>query len=905
MAELPSGTVTFLFTDIEGSTARWERQTDEMSAALSRHDTLLRTAIEAHGGVVFKTVGDAFYAVFTVPADALAAAVAAQRALVTEAWNTAGDALRVRMGLHTGVPVQRDADYFGQPLNRVARLMASGHGGQVLLSLATAELTRDALPDGASLRDLGEARLKDLQRPEHIFQLVLPDLPADFPPLKTLDLHPHNLPVHPTPLLGRDKELAAVTGLLRREEVRLVTLAGPGGIGKTRLALQVAAELSDDFADGVFFVGLASVTEPRLVISTIAQTRGVRDSGERSAADSLIADLRDKRLLLLLDNLEQVTACSAQLAELLAASPGLKLLCTSRIALRLRGEKVYRVPPLALPTAAAAGEASFDVSALSQYAAVALFIERALDADHDFTVTNATAPAIAEICARLDGLPLAIELAAARVRVLSPQALLARLSNRLKLLTGGARDLPARQQTLRNTIAWSYDLLEPAEQILFRRLAVFGGGCTLDAIEAVCGAADGVAPLEADPLDALGLLMDKSLVRQQDAHTSEDEPRFTMLETIREYGLDQLAASGEHAVLRSAHLRYFLALAEQAEPQLRGPEQGAWMERLEREHDNLRAALTWARVGEPGEPADVERGLRLAGALWRFWFTRGYLREGRDWLESLLGALGDVQSEGSAQSTVPLAVQVKALHGAGTLATWQGEYDIAVTLLEAELTLAREIGDAASTSSALNNLGVVALWQSRLDRAAACFEEAVAIHKREGSLGRAATALENLAETVYYQGDLDRATALVEEALPLFQQVGDAGGEASVLCALGHILRSRGHGARAAAQYRAALELRRDLGDSRGMVECLEGLGMVMASDGQAERGARLLSAAASIRQTIGFPVPPQEQPPLDLALAALRASLTEERFAAAWEQGRVLTAEQAIADCLNTHQPS
>ena len=549
MADLPTGTVTFLFTDIEGSTTRWEQHREAMQAALARHDAILRQAIEAHGGQVFKTVGDAFYAVFATAPDALQAAITAQQTLQAEPWPEALAPVLVRMALHTGAAEQREGDYFGPPLNRIARLLAAGHGGQILLSMATHGLIRDQRPPGVELRDLGEHRLKDLTMPEHIFQVVAPTLPSGFPPLKTLDVRPSNLPMQRSPLIGREREVAAVAALLRRDDVGLVTLLGPGGVGKTRLSLQVAVDLLDDFKDGVWFVNLAPITDPALVPSTIAQTLGVKEAGGEPLPETLKAYLREKRLLLLLDNFEQVVAAAPLVADLLASARHLKVLITSREVLHLYGEHEYPVPPLALPDLKHLPPLDY----LSQYAAVALFIQRAQAIKPDFQVTNANAPAVAEICARLDGLPLAIELAAVRVRLFPPEALLGRLEHRLKALAGGARDLPARQQTLRGTIDWSYQLLDPAEQTLFARLGVFVGGCTLEAAEAVCNP-DGALPLEV--LDALTSLVDKSLLRQHGDRTStlDSEPRFGMFETVREYALERLAASGEENLVRRGML---------------------------------------------------------------------------------------------------------------------------------------------------------------------------------------------------------------------------------------------------------------------------------------------------------------------------------------------------------------
>ncbi|HEV2457211.1 MAG TPA: adenylate/guanylate cyclase domain-containing protein, partial [Ktedonobacterales bacterium] len=471
-SDLPTGTVTFLFTDIEGSTRLQQQLGARYAESLGLHQQLLRAAFAASNGREVDTQGDAFFVAFSIAPQAIAAAAEATRALADAAWPEDAP-VRVRIGVHTGTPQLVGDRYIGLDVPRAARIAAAGHGGQVLLSEATHALVEHALPEGTNLRDLGLHRLKDLQHPEHLFQLVMPGLAADFSPLKTLDTHQHNLPIQPTPLLGREEAVAALCALLRREDVRLVTLTGPGGIGKTRLAIQIAAELVQDFADGVWFVRLSRLTDPALVVPTIAETLGLKEVDSQSLAELLGAYLVDRRPLLLLDNFEQVVGAASEVAGLLAASPGLKVLVTSRSRLHLRGEHEYPLAPLPLPEP---GQQP-PPERLSQYAAVAMFVERAQAAKADFAVTAANAPAIAEVCARLDGLPLAIELAAARVKLLPPEALLARLSTQLKVLTGGPRDLEERQQTMRATLAWGEALLAPEERVLFRRLAVFVGGC--------------------------------------------------------------------------------------------------------------------------------------------------------------------------------------------------------------------------------------------------------------------------------------------------------------------------------------------------------------------------------------------------------------------------------------------
>jgi len=504
--DLPTGTVTLLFTDIEGSTRLLQQLGGRYSEVLSACRSRLRTAFQQHHGHEVDTQGDAFFVAFARASDAVAAAVTAQRILFDHPWPD-GVQLRVRMGLHTGEPQRSLEGYVGLDVHHAARIMSAGHGGQVLLSQTTRELVEHALPEGIRLLDLGVHRLKDLQQPGRLFQLAIAGLPDDFPPLKTLDRFPHNLPIQPTPFIGREKEVAAVAARLCHEEVRLVTLTGPGGTGKTRLALQVTAEVSDRFADGAFFVDLAPLSDPELVIPAAAQVLGIKEIGGQPLLELLKASLREKRLLLLLDNFEQVVQAARPVAELLATCPHLKLLVTSRMALHVRAEQEFAVPPLALPDL----KRLPDLVALSQYEAVALFIQRARAVQSDFQVTNASAPAVAEICVRLDGLPLAIELAAARSKLFSPQALLARLTPRLAVLAGGARDAPARQQSLRDTIAWSYQLLDEPEQRLFRCLSIFAGGCPLEAAEAVWTALGGEA---AQVADSAASLIDKSLLHQ-------------------------------------------------------------------------------------------------------------------------------------------------------------------------------------------------------------------------------------------------------------------------------------------------------------------------------------------------------------------------------------------------------
>ncbi len=785
--------------------------------------------------------------------------------------------------------------------------------------------------------------------------------PAEAEPiLDQLNVRSHNLPGRLTPLIGREQEVQAVCALLRRPEVRFVTLTGPGGVGKTRLSLQVATELSDEFAEGVCFVPLAPISDPDLVVATIAQALGIKEAGEQPLLDLLQAYLQDKHLLLLLDNFEQILEAAPRLADLLTGCPQLKMLVTSRAVLHLRAEHQFPVPPLALPDLSHLPESE----ALSQYAAVALFLQCAQTARPDFQLTPANTRAIAEICVHLDGLPLAIELAAARVKLLPPQALLTRLAHRLQVLTSGARDAPVRQQTLRNTLAWSYDLLDFREQRLFRRLSVFVGGCTLEAVE---GLSTALGEKQAEVLDWVASLMDKSLLRQ--VEQGGEEPRLLMLATIREYGLEALASGGEMESARRAHAAYYLRLSERAELELGGPQQGAWLERLEREHDNLRAALSWSLEQAGDEEAELRReiALRLGGALWLFWWTHGHWSEGRTFLERALRA-----SEGA---TAP--IQAKALCAAASLSFVQSHYERAEALSSESLVLYRELGDQRGIALSLQSLGNVAWVRSDTAKASSLLEEALALFKEvddkeymayslfslallassQGRYSRACTLFEEslaffreiehnkgiahtlsqLAQALFVsqgdqarvrslldeclalsrevgfkegiaavqcllgqlalgQGDLVTAHSLAEESVMLYKEMGHRHGTAESLAVLGKVLAVGGDYAAAHALYEESLVLSGELGEKWMIAACLVGLGEVVAAQQKLAWAAQLWGTAEALRDALGVPVPPVERAGYERSLSAARVHLGERAFAAAWAQGRAMTPEQALA---------
>ncbi len=692
---------------------------------------------------------------------------------------------------------------------------------------------------------------------------ISPNLP---PSALATPLRPAPALVPPTRLVGRDAEVERVGGLLQRDDVRLVTLTGPGGVGKTRLALAVAAEIgvNDRFADGVALVELAPVREPALVASAIAAALGIKESGNQPLAESLNEALQDRHLLLVLDNFEHVLPSALLVASLLASCPSLVILATSRERLHLRGEREMAVEPLAN---------------LAGVAAVSLLIERAEEADLTFILTVENAPAIAELCRTLDGLPLAIELAAPRLKLLSPQALLTRLTHRLQVLTDGPRDLPDRQKTLRDTIAWSYELLTPAEQALFRQVAVFAAGTSLEAIEVVADIS-GTGQLELAVLAGLERLVDQSLLRQV---ATAGEPRFGMLATIREFGLEQLEVSGGADAAHRRHAAFFLVLAQTAEPVLTGPSQRLWLERLEAEHDNLRAALSWALEHDP------ETAQELAANLWRFWYVRSHLVEGRDWLERVLAAAPLVSTRARAMT----------LHGASVLASAQ--YDPVRTRVAATgaLECFRAIGDQTGVAHALNALGdaeSIPGSGGSLDRAATHYNDALGLFRTEGHQRGVAVALTNLGNLAWDRDELDRATDLHGEALGRYREIGDDRGVAWSLNNLGLLDRERGELAGAFRLLNEALGLYVAIGDRNGIAEALEGLGSVVDLTTEA---ARLLGAAETLRQVLGTPLSLAKRSTNALIVDSIRAVIGEDAFTSAWEAGRRASIEEAVATAM------
>jgi predicted ATPase len=821
--DLPSGTVTFLFTDIEGSTKLLhELGAEQYAAALADHRRVLREAFTAHGGVEVDTQGDAFFVAFPTAPGALEAAAKAKEGL------SAG-LIQVRVGIHTGTPHVAEEGYVGADVNRAARIAAVGHGGQVLVSSATAALLGT---DG--LRDLGEHRLKDLSAPERIYQLG----DDDFPPL--MSLHQTNLPVPATPFLGRERELEHVVDLLSEDDVRLLTLTGAGGTGKTRLALQAAGGLAERYRHGVWWVPLAALRDPALVLATAGPVLG--------AKDGLAEHIGDRSMLLLFDNFEHVVDAAADLAGLLASCPNLDLLVTSREPLHVTGEQEYAVPPL------------------EHDEGVGFFVARAKAVRPEFEADEA----VSEICRRLDELPLALELAAARVKALSTAQILERLDQRLPLLTGGARDLPERQRTLRATIEWSYELLTPKEQRLFARLAVFSGGCTLDAAEQVADA----------DLDTLQSLVDKSLLR----HTDE---RFWMLETIREYAAERLEESGEADELRRRHAKRLLALAEELEPKVReesvrGGREG--LDRLEREHDNFRAALDQLE-----ESGDAELALRLTAALADFWESRGHLAEGRRRLERALDA-----------DKRPTATRAAALNGAAELALGAGDNTVGRRRAEEALAIHRALGDVWGAAVSLQQIGYALIEEGDLAEAHEMLEEAVRGLLEAGDEHLALWTTRTLAWSHHKAGDLERARGLHEDNLRLARSLGNGRVAAATLGSLAMIAVREDRIDDAFSLLRESLPMLRDSGDRVQITIDLCHAAHALAFAGSAEPAARLLSCSEAFLEEIGGTESWVGRMNED-TLAAIRTKLDEATLAEAWEQGRTLTPDKAVAFALES----
>jgi len=865
---LPRGTVTFLFTDIENSTRLMQEMGDRYPAAQTAHHEMLRAAFQSNEGHELRTEGDSFFCVFASAIDACQAAAAAQRSLSSYAWEN-GQALRVRIGLHTGEAPLVGNEYIGLDVHQAARVAGAAHGGQVVISDTTRGLVEGNLKPGLKLRDLGMHRLKDLAQPERLYQLVIEGLQESFPALRTLDATQNNLPTQMTSFVGRAAEVAEGKRLLQNR--RLLTLTGPGGIGKTRLSLQIAAESAQQFPAGVYFVPLSAVRDHELVASAVAQVLGVPIAGSRTPIEGVVEHLRDKTILLLLDNFEQLLPGGAAAAtQLLQAGPGVKLLVSSRSVLRVYGEQEFAVEPLGLPDR----KTHPGLDALRQYEAVKLFIERAVAVKPDFAVTNENAPAIAGICERVDGLPLAIELAAARIKLFSPQALLSRLETSLSALGTGARDLPGRQQTLHGAIDWSYEMLNENQKRLLNRFSVFARGAHLEQAELVCGPAGEVG---GDVLTGLDDLADHSLLRRQPDFA---EPRLLMLQTIREYAGERLEQSGESEETHNRHADAFCSLANTAAPNLFGEDQKTWLDRLELDHDNFRASLDWCV-----EQNDAERAHGLAGSLWRFWQMRGHLHEGR------------------ARTTVILAMpessrypdsRARALEAAGGIAYWQGDMPASQVFYEECLALRRAGNDRRELANAFYNASFPRMVdRSELAMSEGLLEQALPIYREladEAGISGCQWAIGNL---LYFRRSYDRAIGALDEAIELFRKSGNRFGlgwalHTRSLCALrtGDVEGGRNY-------VREALELFSKAGDISGIALLLDDAGEVVIAAGNRPVGIQLASAAATHQATSGAGLGSILN--LDEGRSR-REYVSGEDDERAWEAGQAMTLDQAVS---------
>ena len=903
MVALPVGTVTFLFTDVEGSTRLWEAYPDAMRDALVHHDAIVEFLTEQHHGRVVRPrgEGDSRFCVFARASDAVHAAAAIQKALGEEAWPTPTP-MRVRMALHTGEADLREGDYYGSAVNRCARLRALAHGGQTLLSDVTADLVREGLRDGLALRDLGQQRLKDLTAAERVYQLFHPALPAEFPPLRSLDAVPNNLPLQVTSFVGRERDLAHVKELASRH--RLVTLTGTGGAGKTRLALQVAAELLEAFPDGAWFVDLAPLAEPALVVPAALTALGVRELPGQAAEAALLEHLRGKTLLLVLDNCEHLVEDAARLADrLVHSAAGVRVLATSREMLGVSGETAWRVPSLSAPDPEEAASAA----AIAGYEAVRLFAERARLVDDAFQVTDGNARAVAQVCARLDGIPLALELAAARVRVLSVEQIAQRLDQRFRLLTGGGRTALRRQQTLQALVDWSHDLLSPDECALFRRLAVFAGGWTLEAAEAVCG----FGPLEAhDVLDRLTDLVDKSLVV---AEAEDGAERYRFLETIRQYAEDKLFQAGEAEEARDRHRDYWLEIRHRAVPPYVNVTgfMAEWRRRLRSERENIRAALAWCTASPEGAAIGLDmcplamalqssatlewcetflglaqaptsaraRALLLLGHLlrWRRGFARA--RDAADEAASIFAAVGDAAGACDARVAVGL------VHGN------LGEYARARELIEEGLAWARGRGDAYRVQMYLRDLGVLSIAAGDLVLGRSATEESERV---SAGLGVYALNPLRLAIVDRLEGDFAGCRARLAELTTRFP---DPSSFAAIQtrAELANLTRDEGRPGEACAQLAACLIEAARGGDPVAELLCM--LGMAEIARGAVERGVSLIATGSPDGSPPGTIHMPGVRVEVPVFLARARSALGEAGYAAVWERGRTVPLERAIRE--------
>ena len=907
---LPSGTVTFLFSDIEGSTERWESHRDAMAAAVKRHDSLMRDAIESHGGYVFKTVGDAFCATFPRVSDAVAAALHAQRALLQEDFSLI-DGLRVRMALHTGEATERDGDYFGPTVNRTARLLAIGSGGQTLLSGVTAELSRGNLGTQATLSDLGTHRLKDLSQPEHVYQLCEADLLSEFPPLRSLEAHHHNLPVQVTSFRGRGRDIEDVKSLLL--STALLTFVGAGGIGKTRLALQLGAEVIDRYPDGVWFVELASLSDSELVASITAQVLNIAVPHDRSPTDALVSGLRRKRLLIILDNCEHLLAAAANLAHaILTNCPDVRVLATSRQGLGIGGEIVHQVPPLAVPDNIQA----LGLDEALRFGAVRLFADRAAAADSRFALSSDTAPIVAEICQHLDGIALAIELAAARVKVMSIPHLAERLAERFRILTGGSRAVLPRQQTLRALIDWSYDLLAESEKLVFRRVSIFAGGWTLETANEVV-ASETIA--RDDVLDLLASLAEKSLVV---VDTTGSVERYRLLESTREYGLQLLADRGERIGLAQKHAECFASIAREADEVSKIKPAQAWLKQFEPEIDNFRAALEWG-LGADNDPL---AGGAIAGNLGLLWWYGGRTSEGRRWATTALKRIDEASApsvaarlwltsavlndgmrklEGGERARVLYESlgdrrgAARALRCVGSGLHQLGRVDEAERALRLALPDLRECGDATEVVRCLFSLSSTVWARGDAEAARILLGETLTAANALGEDAASAGYLFNLAELEFSQGETEHALRHASDALAIYVRVKNYRLVAIVHANLSLYHIALGHAGEARSDACEAMRWARETEYTYCKAIAIQHLALLLSLRGEHARAARLAGYVDETYQHLGSRREPTEQWGYNKLMLSLREGIASDELQNFMAEGARWSDDQVVDEAL------